>query len=140
MLTEYTNEIQQWNVNTTTAVFVVTLYAICVTALTKMRWDMSNLFSVVVYALGATVMVKIGVFGLYAGVNRYSDNLIKYFRISGGLFVREKWSERKLKQAFYRSCACIKIRFGSINFVERTTPLKFVDISNTLTVNFLLVK
>lgn len=41
---------------------------------------------------------------------------------------------------FYKSCSNIKVKFGSLNYIERLTPLKCMAFSLDLTVNLLLLR
>lgn len=41
---------------------------------------------------------------------------------------------------FYKSCSYVKVKFGSLNFIERLTPLNCMDTSLALTVNLLLIR
>lgn len=49
-------------------------------------------------------------------------------------------AERRLRSRFYQSCALIKVRFGTFNFVDKLTALNCVDFGNDLTINLLLLK
>ncbi len=142
VLAVFMNEIQQWSINSVTAFFVVILHAVCISGLTRLSWNVGNLLSIMflIFALFAAIMVKIGVFGLYAGVNGSSNKMVKKLQRKNGLFVRERRSDKKLRQKFYLSCNCLKVYFGSMNFADRLTPLQFIDASNTITVNLLLLK
>lgn len=47
--------------------------------------------------------------------------------------------ERKFMERFIRSCSVIRVKFGSINFVEEGTCLKYQDQAVNLTVQLLLL-
>lgn len=142
VLAVFMNEIQQWCINSITALFVVVLQAVSLAALTRQSWTAKYFVSVLffLYALITSVIVKVGVFGLFARVNIQSEEMIKLLSKRYGRYIRNRTSNKKQCLCFYKSCNNIKVRFGSINYVDRLTPLNFIDFSNTLTVNLLLVK
>ncbi len=142
VLAIFMNELQGWSINSVTALFVVILQAVSLAALTRQSWNGKHWVSIifVLYSLVASVIVKVGVFGLFARVNLNSEEALSMLSKRYGRFVRDKRSNKKLSLCFYKSCNNIKVRLGTINYVGRLTPLNFIDISNTLTVNLLLVK
>lgn len=47
--------------------------------------------------------------------------------------------DRKQRKRFHNSCSPIKVRLGSVNFVESLTPLNFINFANNLTLQIVLV-
>lgn len=107
------NEIQQWSINSIAALFYVVLQAVSLTALTRQKWAakhfVPNIFFL--YAFVASVIVKVGVFGLFARVNIKSEEMIKLLSKRNGIFVRERRSNKKMRICFCKSCNNIKVRF-----------------------------
>lgn len=85
--------------------------------------------------------------GVYTESVKVTKKFQKSFGVIGGGGCRnlteagrgyvERLTEVKWKQRFYTSCSSIKIRFASINFVDRLTPLACVDYANGLTLQWL---
>lgn len=49
-------------------------------------------------------------------------------------------SKIRAERKYLRSCQCIKVGFGDLNFVDQTTPLNCIDFTNNLTVQILLLQ
>ncbi len=131
------------------------LISLCSTAVVGLPWIPENTIPLLMFStigIDCTLAVVTSVGGM-AGVYTESVMVTRKLQKSVGIIggggyrcfskVGRGYAvgslEMKWKQRFYRSCAPLKIRFGSINFVDRLTPLACVDFSNGLTMQLLLV-
>ncbi len=121
---------------------VVIMQAACLASFVKFsRENSSNgagilFFSAMVWVCGWFTM---GVLGMQAGVYQESKGGLR--KGKGNCLAKNMTTyERKLRQRFLTSCFPIRVGFGSINFVDRLTPLVCIDFANDLTVNLLLLK
>lgn len=111
----------QNGINTISAWFLLTLY--------------------VVDTFNTTIFIVV-IFGIMADVWELSNEAVNNLAI----FTRVKYtdakitrSEFKMKQIAYQSFNTIKVKFGSLNCLDRLTPLTCLRFVNELTINILLI-
>ncbi len=98
-----------------------------------------NILELALYCvtIGDTVFVIVWILGGLVEVREESERCFMKVRI---LEVRQMFRvKRSWIRRYLRSCPLLKIRFGEKNFMENYTPLRCLDFSVNLTVQFLLV-
>ncbi len=149
------NEIQQKVFVSTVVIAATIMTSICTTTVVKLPWTSGNIMPLLMFSIvGVNCVLAIvtsvgGMASVYTESVKVTRKLQKSIGIIGGggyrTFVNVnrvcmgRWLEIKWKQRFYRSCVPIKIRFGSINFVDRLTPLACLDLANGVTLQLLLL-
>lgn len=147
------NEIQQKVFMSVIVIAATFLISLCTATVVWLPWTIDNLLSILMFltiGIDCTLAVVTSVGGM-AGVYTESVKVIRKLQTSIGIIGGGGYRnlvgrgdgcgsmEVKWKQRFYRSCMSIKIRFASINFVDRLTPLACVDFANDLTLQLLLI-
>lgn len=131
------------------------MISFCTITVVWLPWISENIVPLLVFSvIGIEAIFLVvtsvgGMAGVYTESVDVTRKLQKSFGVIGGGGFRhltkvgcgytERSKEVKWKQRFYKSCNVIKIRFASINFVDRLTPLTCVDFANGLTLQWLLL-
>lgn len=103
------------------------------TTLIKLPWSAENLIAVIVFSVvfSNCALVVVVTVGGFAEIHSKSGSTIH--------LVKQRNENIQWRKRFYKSCIPIKIKFGSINFIERQTPLVCIDYANALTLQLLLI-
>lgn len=101
------------------------------------NWNSANLIALFVFSSCCTngfliVMICLG--GMVAD-RKESKKVLLENKMTNG----KNCAEGKVSRKFWRSCAIIKIKFGSQNYVEELKPLNCLDFSIGLVMQFLLL-
>lgn len=91
----------------------------------------------VVISVVAMLLVNIGLWA-----NIYKQSMLNQHQLAVLAVTRRNVDSiysATWKRKLFRSCASVRVIFGSINFIETGTPLKCFDFSNQLAVNLLLL-
>ncbi len=104
-------------------------------------WDKLSFPQLLISGTGATesfaaILIFFGVFGRV-----YADSIktIECLRTSG-IHVESDLESRKTVGKIVKSLQPLKIKIGSVNFVDRLTPVTFIDFCFGILVNMLLLK
>lgn len=136
------NEIVQ-KVILTSALAVSTFTQACCSALFVFIYNSPDHWlelAMIVLILANSVPVSIILMGGLARVSTTSKKTLQVVRKETVTMFSGNRSRIKAENRFLRSCSCIKVRFGDLNFVDQTTPLNCIDFSTNLTVQFLLLQ
>lgn len=154
ILAKIGNEIQQRSFMMAMVLVAMAFLAGCTPLLIITPFHSDNLmalgtFGVLIFHGYLVVVVFLG--GM-ASIYRKSNEVRRHFyselHVLGGgektsmeILGRSKTNHRpfKWKRCFLQSCPLIKIRFGSLYFVDELTPLNIVNLSNDLSVQVLLM-
>lgn len=140
VLTVIMNEIQQKELVTGLVVAATLAQAFCMTLVVKLLTSGDNLVQIMMFAvvLVDCVMLLTVLLGNMACVNTQSQEThrcMKDFIRSNKLQGRSRrWLEK-----FWQSFSMNKVRFGSLNYIEKLTPLNCIDYANELTAELLLI-
>lgn len=143
ILGKLSNDIQKGMV---TLLFVVAtlIQPFSIVNLLTTHWSKNGLsfatcFSVTIVM--QSFLIFIGYGGGLAGIYRESKVALRTIsnRILHRNGRRTSRCTRALQLKILKTCTYIKIRFGSLNYVEELTPLKCLDLCNQLTINLLLL-
>lgn len=143
ILTVLNNEVQQKSLMTFVFLCAILCQAVTMTSLVILTWSSENAFSICLFlilnleAAGAILVYFTGVASVYTVSKSAIDQLKKRLRFHSK--TRYRKSELKQRQKFYESCAPLKIRFGTVNFVDALTPLHSMELANNLTIQLLLL-
>lgn len=136
------NEIQQKVVITVIVIAAVVFHTFTLNTLVKMlalaNRDLLQLLLILFLAEQA-LFVEIVVIGGMAQVYWQSQECFIQLKRDLTLEVKGNLKELKWKLKFYKSCSMVKVRFGSLNFIDRLTALRCMELSNELTMQVLLV-
>lgn len=136
------NDIQQKVMVTSVISAGIWVHCLALNVLIKMPDENNNMLFAGIFlflTLQAAGTISV-VVGGWAQVNIQSEYIFQ--QLSWKLTESEmhgKRSVHKLRK-FYRSCSYVRVKFGSLNYIERVTPLKCMAISLDLTVNLLLLR
>lgn len=90
--------------------------------------------------LVTTVGVILGFGGGMGFIYRESKRTLETLKSQSQHFVKgTTWREKREWRRFLRSCGNLRMAFGSVNFVEEGSPLKFLDFANSLATHMLLL-
>lgn len=128
------NEIQQQFLLTELVVASIVLLSLCTTIVTKL--GISGIVAVVCIIIVVDCLSILTV--LLGGMAMVHSTSVKGTQQLMALLALEK-ANFKTRRMIYKSLVSIKMRFGSINFVDSLTPLKCIDYANSLTVQLLLL-
>lgn len=136
------NEIQQWGFVGAIVLGGVLFQAFCACTVTQLPWTSENIIplgilSVITFNSMFTIIIVVGGMGTVYVESRTA--LIKLKESVAGKNQIKGRYDVKWTRMFHKSCNLIKIRFGSINFVDQLTPLNCIDFANGLTVQLLLL-
>lgn len=133
------NEIQQKIPMSVIVVAGILAQSLSMTTLVKLPWKSDNILSLILYAgvLINCILAMSVTLGGMAGILGQCENTLKNLHSHNTLTASRK--EQRCRKIFYRSCMAIKVRFGSINFVDQLTPLNCINFANDMTLNLLLV-
>lgn len=133
------NNLIQTELNATIAGSCTMLLSHCEATVVKLAFTETNLVAFLVFgfmlvnAFIAVVVILGGLAQLFATSTKTLHRMRRH------LSVTKVTKKRIQQQRFLRSCSPLKVRLGSINFVDSLTPLNFVDFGNGLAVQLLLV-
>lgn len=130
------NTLIQSELNGTIACSATFLLALCEATLVKLPFAQEHLAGWLLFGflLLNCLLAVVVVLGGYAQVHETSKEVLR--KLTRNLLAVTK--ARNERKQFRNSCSVIKVRLGSINFVEALTPLNFVDFANGLAVQILL--
>ncbi len=131
------------------------LVSLCTTTLVWLPWVSENYLALLMFTtIGVDCMLAVvtsvgGMAGVYTESVKVTKELQKSLGIIGGGGYRTfangnrvptgHWLAVKWKQRFFKSCTPVKVRFASINFIDRCTPLACLDFANGITLQLLLL-
>lgn len=92
----------------------------------------------VFFGLFEVVFILLVIFGAMAQVIKQSETTFQELKRHLSECKNQTRLEVHWKRKFYRSCNNIKVKLGSINFIDRLTPLNCVNMANDFTVQLLL--
>lgn len=86
-----------------------------------------------------TLLVLLILLGGMANVCSASEKHLKHTLINILSCKNVSVREARMLKKFSNSCSTIKVRFGSLNYIDKLTPLNCIDFANCLSVQLLLV-
>lgn len=131
------NEIQKDPLSQVIATALIILQSVSTSTLIRVKSKSGIVFTIVLGLISMdTIIALIFILGVMAQVYTQSKDSLRNCKraLTYNFRIKPKWTQR-----FLISCAPIKVRFGSINFIDRMTPLNCVNFANNLTVQLLLV-
>lgn len=136
------NEIQQKVMVTSVMSAGIWIHCLSLNVLIKMPDGENNILFAGVFlflTLEGAGCISV-VVGGWAQVNIQSENLFQ--RLNCNLSESAMHGERNVHELrkFFRSCAYVKVKFGTLNYIDRLTPLNSIAFSLDLTVNLLLLR
>lgn len=144
LLTAINNDIQQKTLLSLVISCAITIQALGMTSFVNLKWNYDNADGILIAAilvtagLGLIMVFLSGVASIYKTSIKVVDRLTcQLAKSKFRLYTRREYQQRCI---LLRSCAPVKIRFGSINFVDQLTPLNCMEWANDVTVQLLLLK
>lgn len=146
ILAKLGNDVQQMTLTVGTIALGIISQPISLVALIRLQYSASTLipFMFVGLTFLETVLFMVVCVGGWSGsgiyqeskvlLRAYNRHIVEFTAIGEWTGNRNRWAQR-----FIKSCQLIKIRFGSLNFIEERTPLNCLDFANNLTVELLLL-
>lgn len=139
VLSIYMNEIQRWGLTGNGAISVVLVFTFNLTGLVRALGKSADpvMISFFLFLIGCACVWNSAGLGAQANIHTTSLEVLQDLRqcCRANRCMHGKWL-----QTFYRSCSTVKVGLGSINFIERSTPLTILSYSVDCTVNFLLLE
>lgn len=148
ILATLANNLQQSSVNIATIAGAISAQPIILVSLLKLKYSTSTLVPMLLLtvtfleAMQFIVIFVGGWAGIYAESKALLNSYGRYIARSHSYAYKAGFTSKvKLKwmRRFVKSCQLIKIRFGSLNFIEELTPLTCLDFANNLTIQLLLL-
>lgn len=136
------NEIQRTTIVTSLVISSILLVSFGLTMLALVPITDENLpiLGISFMMTPSGVAVLLIVLGLLADVFEQSRlNSRQFQAVMAKRFGMESRKDAAWKRGFFLSCAPVKVKFASINFIESKTPVNCIDFSNMLTVNLVLL-
>lgn len=136
------NEILQKVIVTAVVVCTIVFQAFCSAILISPRdsqkgWiEMGFMILMIVNSVAVLLLLMGGLAGVYVMSNDVLEIAMRHTLVP----VKNCRRSRKIDVRFLRSCQCIKVGLGDLNFVDKTTPLNCIDFSNALTLQLLLLQ
>lgn len=134
------NEVQKDMIIPCITVIAIPCCAVSLTMVVRTPQQSGHLVesATVIMGLFECVFILLVIFGGMAKVLSESEftfqQLKRHLSLESSL---AKW-EIRWKRRFYKSCSNIKVKLGSINFIDRLTPINCINMANDFTVQLLL--
>lgn len=136
------NEVQRTAIVTSVVISSTILLSCGLTILVLLPATSENLpiFGISLMVTPSAIAMLLFVLGLLARIFEQSNSNSREFQaVTVKRIHMDNRKEMRWNHRFILSCAPIKAKFGSINFIESETPLNCIDFSNALTVNLVLL-
>lgn len=132
------NEIQQKFLITSLVIAATLILSCGMTVVVQMPFTKGNLLQLSVFLVLMTdsALLLIVILGNMSKVLVQSHRIFEVVRTH---MTTQKISDRKQMEKFLKSCNFVKVRFGTLNYIDSLTPIKCIDFANDLTVQLLLI-
>lgn len=131
------NEVQQKVFVTTIITASIVLHAALFTLTIRLArsgdWLMCAFFA---FLTTDTLGVFVVLIGCMSKVHVTSHKMFEKLRCQA---CKLNKMDKRLWNRLNRSCTNIRVKFGSLNYIDRLTPLNCLDFANNLTYNILLL-
>ncbi len=143
ILNAFMNDIMKWGIVSPYIACATLLLAVSSTVLIRISWSSKNMVLIILYGyIFVMEMLTISVlFTLLSKLYTVSEMVVQELSKKRGVIFprsREQNGNYFLKRVYW-SLSNIKVRFGSLNFVDSYTPLNLVHFANEVTVQTLLL-
>lgn len=138
----YFNKIHEDIVMSTGLYFMGVTFVIGIFALMT-NWETANVFQFIVMTVGASQSF-VGIMALFGTLGGIFVDSVKTIGSFNTKRARVEWRgnlrQCKVHSKIVKSLKPLKIKIGSVNFVDRLTPVTFIDFCFGILVNMLLLK
>lgn len=140
LLATLMNSVIQDEMNTMLACTAILISSLSEAIVVKLAFMGNNtaIFLLFLFLMLNCYLGLIVIFTGFANVHKTSNSVLR--NMNRHLSTITTTKERKQRKRFHYSCSSIKVRLGSVNFVDSLTPLNFINFANNLTVQIVLVE
>lgn len=119
----------------------IALQPFAVNSMFKLHPTKDNLVKFVMFGvlLVECSLLLVVLLGGMAEIYQQSCASFNMFRKCMALKYKENQKDVKWQTKFFRSCGYMKVKFGSINFIDNCTALVCMDFANNLSLQLLLI-